>query len=72
MFGNLCLSVVLLLSASALSDGNLLARRITMAIGAYYVVMGVAAYGFSPSRPAGLLVFTALGIALLGALWMSR
>jgi hypothetical protein len=72
MLGNLCLSVVLLLLASALRAGDPLARRITIAIGAYYVLLGAATYAFSPQRPAGMLVFSALGIILLGTLWMSR
>lgn len=72
MFGNLCLSVVLLLSASGLRAGDPLARHVATAIGVYYVAVGVAAYGLTPGRPAGLLVFSLLGLALLGALWLSK
>jgi len=72
MLGNLCLSVVLLLSSSALRAGDPLARHVATAIGVYYVAVGVTAYGFTPSRPVGLLVFSLLGLALLGALWLSR
>lgn len=72
MSGNLCLSVLLLLLAPALRTGDPLARRTTIAIGAYYVLLGIAAYAFSPRRPAGTFVFSALGIVLLGALWTSR
>ena len=42
MLANLCLSGLLLLIASALGKSDPLARRVALAIAAYYVVVGVA------------------------------
>jgi hypothetical protein len=72
MFGNLCLGVVLVLTAPGLSHGQPLARRIAAIIGLYYATMGVAVYLFSPQRHPGLLTFSALGLVLWAALWVSR
>jgi FtsH-binding integral membrane protein len=71
MLGNLCLGILLLLIASAIGRGESLARQLAAAIGVYYVVVGVAAYGFSPNRHAGFLVFALFGIILLAALWLA-
>jgi len=71
MLGNICLSVVLLVVASPLRAGEPVARQVTVAIGAYYVVLGVGAYGFAPGRHPGLLAFSALGLVLLAALALS-
>jgi hypothetical protein len=70
--GNLCVSVVLLLVASGLRAGEPVARQVAYAIGAYYVLVGAATYGFAQTRHAGLLVFSGLGVVLLATLWFSR
>ena len=70
--GNLCVATVLLLVASGLRTGEPLARQVAGAIGIYYLVLGAATYGFAERRHLGLLVFSALGVALLVTLWFSR
>lgn len=70
MLGNLCTSLILLLIASGLRAGEALARQVASVIGGYYLVLGVAAYLFGEIRHAGLLVFSAFGLLLLGALWL--
>lgn len=70
MLGNLCTSLILLLIASGLRAGEPVARQVASVIGGYYLVLGVAAYLFGESRHAGLLVFSAFGLLLLGALWL--
>jgi hypothetical protein len=70
--GNLCVSVVLLLIAPGLRTAEPLARQLATAIGIYYLLLGAATYCFAQTRHAGLLVFSALGVALLATLWFSR
>jgi hypothetical protein len=70
--GNLCVSLVLLLVSSGLRAGEPLARHVASAIGVYYLVLGPVTYWFGQGRHAGMLVFSALGLALLGTLWFSR
>ena len=65
---NLCISVALLLLASPAGAGDPLARRIVALIGGYYVVLGPASYAFAVQRHRGLLVYAALGAALIGTL----
>lgn len=72
VLANICLSIVLLVVASPLRAGEPVARQVTLAIGAYYVVLDVGAYGFSPGHHPGLLVFSGLGFVLLAALALSR
>jgi hypothetical protein len=69
--GNLCLSVLLLVMASPLRAGEPLARNLATVIGVYYIILGPAAYLFSPVRHVGILVFSALGLVLVAALWLS-
>jgi hypothetical protein len=70
--GNLCIATVLLLVASGLRAGEPLARQVAVAIGIYYLALGAGTYAFAERRHPGLLVFSALGVALLVALWFSR
>jgi hypothetical protein len=63
--GNACVSVVLLLAATALRTGGRLAAHVAWAVGGYYLLVGVGMYAFAPERHAGLLVFSALGVAVL-------
>lgn len=70
MLGNLCTSVILLFIASGLRAGEPLARQVASVIGGYYLVLGIAAYVFAETRHTGLLVFSAFGLLLLGALWL--
>ena len=70
--GNLCIAMVLLLVASGLRAGEPLARQVAGAIGIYYLVLGAGTYAFAERRHLGLLVFSALGVALLVTLWFSR
>jgi hypothetical protein len=70
--GNVCVSLVLLLVASGLRTGEPLARDVAWAIGVYYLLVGAATYWFGQGRHPGMLAFSALGLALLGALWFSR
>jgi len=72
MLGNLCISIVLLLVAPKLRAGEPLARQLATAIGIYYVLLGAATYWFAQTRHLGVLVFSALGAALLATLWFSR
>ena len=66
VLANLCLSGVLLLVAPALGRADPLAQLVALAIAAYYLVLGIAAFSFAPGRQLGLLVFSLLG-AVLGA-----
>jgi hypothetical protein len=68
VLANLCLSVVLVIAASKMARGEVLARPVAIAIGVYYVVLGLTAYRFSPARHRGMLVFTVLGGVLLAAI----
>jgi len=68
--GNLCLSIVLLLVAPAIGRGESLARQVATAIGVYYVILGPAAFAFSPIRHVGFFVFALIGLVLLAALWL--
>jgi hypothetical protein len=70
--GNLCISVVLLCIAGSLRTGEPLARQVATAIGAYYILVGVATYLFAASRHPALLLFAALGSSLLATLWLAR
>lgn len=70
--GNLCVSIVLLVVASGLRTGEPLARHVASTIGIYYLLLGAASYGFAQTRHPALLVFSVLGAALLGTLWLSR
>jgi hypothetical protein len=69
--GNLCLSVLLLIMASPLRAGEPLARSLATVIGVYYMILGPAAYFFSPVRHVGILVFSALGLVLVAAVFLS-
>jgi hypothetical protein len=72
MFGNLCVSVVLLLVAPGLNTAEPVARQVAGVIGIYYVLVGFAIYWFAQARHAGMLLFSLLGFALLATLWFSR
>ena len=72
MLGNVCISLVLVFLYAPLRSGDPLATRIAFVIGAYYVVLGVATYTFAPVRTPGMLVFSVLGLVLLGTLWLAR
>src|SRR5262245_20345262 len=67
---NVCISVTLLILASALREGDPAARRVVSMVGSYYLVLGITAYWFAPQRRPGLLAFSALGVALLVPLWL--
>jgi hypothetical protein len=71
VLGNLCLGVVLVLVARALGRAEPLPATIARVIAVYYVVAGVALYAFVPGRHEGFLVFAALGVILLAALWLA-
>ena len=70
VLGNLCVSAVLLLLVAPLRGGDPLACRLATVIGVYYSVLGVGTYAFAPVRSPGLLVFSAMGLVLLGSLWL--
>jgi len=71
MLANLCVSSLLLLIAPALGRGDPLARRVALAIAAYYLAVGVATFSFAPGRQHGLLVFSLLGAVLAAAVLLS-
>lgn len=60
VLANLCVSGILLLVAPALGRGDPLAQLLGLAIAAYYLVLGIAAFSFAPGRQRGLLVFSLL------------
>ena len=70
MLGNLCVSVVLLFLVSPLRVGDPLARQLATVIGVYYATLGVSVFTFAPVRSPGLLIFSAMGLVLLGSLWL--
>ena len=72
VLANLCVSGLLLLIAPALGRADPLARRVALAIAAYYLVVGVATFSFSPGRQHGLLVFSLLGAVLAAAVLLSK
>ena len=72
MLANLCVSGLLLLIAPALGRADPLARRVALAIAAYYLAVGVATFSFAPGRQHGLLVFSLLGAVLAAAVLLSR
>jgi hypothetical protein len=72
VLANLCVSAVLLLIASALGKGDLVAQRVALAIAVYYLVVGVATFSFAPGRQHGLLVFSLLGAVLAAAVVLSK
>jgi hypothetical protein len=69
---NLCLSALLVLVSAPAAHGDALARRVACGIGLYYVVLGPALYFAGLRRHAGLLVFSLLGLVVLGALGFAR
>ena len=71
VLANLCVSGLLLLIAPALGRADPLAQRVALAIAAYYLAVGVAAFSFAPGRQYGLLVFSLLGIVLGAAVLAS-
>jgi hypothetical protein len=64
VLANLCVSGILLLVAPALGRRDALAQLLGLAIAAYYLVLGIAAFSFAPGRQRGLLVFSLLGAVL--------
>jgi len=71
ILANLCVSGLLLLTASALGRSDPLAQRVALAIAVYYLVVGVATFSFAPGRQHGLLVFSLLGLVLGAAVLLS-
>ena len=69
--GNLCVSVVLLLAARDLRAPGPLAAHVAFAVGGYYALVGLGMYAFAAQRHAGVLVFSALGAAVLAATVMA-
>lgn len=69
---NVLVSLLLLLMVRPLREGNLLADTVVASIGSYYVVVGLATYFLGLRRHRGLLVFTLLGVTLLGGLLLAR
>jgi hypothetical protein len=69
---NLWIAGLLILLITPLREGSVLAWRITVLVGLYYVVVGLATYLLGVRRHAGLLVFVLFGLALLVPLWASR
>lgn len=69
---NLLVSLLLILMVRPLREGNPVAGTVVASIGSYYVLVGLATYSFGLRRHRGLLVFTLLGIALLGGLLPAR
>jgi hypothetical protein len=68
-FAGLAMSLLgglLALIASDLGQGKRTARRIGLAIGVFFVLLGVAAYSYLPK--AGVLIFSALGAAVCAPL----
>ncbi|MGH9885925.1 MAG: hypothetical protein ACREBE_10375 [bacterium] len=70
MLGNLCVSVVLLFLVSPLRAGDPLARQLATVIGVYYSALGVSVFSFAPVRSPGMLIFSGMGLVLLGSLWL--
>ena len=64
VLANLCVSVLLVLLASGVRDGDTTATDTVSVIAAYYALLGVVAFAFGRRRHAGMLVFTVLGVLL--------
>ena len=69
---NLCIPALLLLLAGPLRTESPLAWRAALVIGGYYVLVGLCTWALGIRRHAGLLVFVAIGLALLIPLWVAR
>jgi hypothetical protein len=69
---NVCLSALLVLVSGPASRGDSVARGVAGGIGLYYVALGPALYFVALRRHAGLLVFSVLGLLVLGALRFGR
>ena len=65
---NLCLSALLVLVSAPAAHGDPVARRVAWGIGLYYVALGPALYFTGLRRHPGLLVFSLLGLVVLGGL----
>jgi hypothetical protein len=69
---NLCIPALLFLVAGSLRDGNILAWRVAVLVGVYYVAVGLATYRLGVRKHPGLLAFVVFGLILLIPLWAAR